>query len=79
MKIEIYSKVGCSYCEKAKNHFKRENYAYTEHDLLQEGVKDQLVARLPAGYALKQVPQIFVDDKHIGGYMDTVEWLLANR
>lgn len=78
MKIEIYSKDGCSYCVRAKNHFTGKGLPYTEYDLGQEGMKDTLQARLPEGYALRQVPQIFIDDAHIGGYMDMMEWLVAN-
>jgi Glutaredoxin and related proteins len=77
MKIEIYSKAGCSYCDRAKNHFASKGWAYTEHDLGVEGTKEKLQARLPEGYALRQVPQIFIDDVHIGGYMDVMEWLVT--
>lgn len=77
MKIEIYSKDGCSYCVRAKQHFASHGLSYTEHDLGVGGTKEALQARLPEGYALRQVPQIFIDDVHIGGYMDMVEWFLA--
>lgn len=77
MKIEIYSKEGCSYCVRAKQHFTAHGLSYSEHDLMVPGTKESLQARLPEGYALKQVPQIFIDDTHIGGYMDMVEWFLT--
>lgn len=77
MKIEIYSKDGCSYCVRAKQHFTSHGLPYTEHDLGVEGTKDMLQARLPEGYTLRQVPQIFIDGVHVGGYMDMVEWFLA--
>lgn len=77
MKIEIYSKEGCVYCVRAKQHFTSHGLSYTEHNLLEEGMKDKLQARLPEGYVLRQVPQIFIDDVHVGGYMDMVEWFLA--
>ena len=78
MKIEIYSKDGCSYCVRAKQHFTSLNRTYIEHDLGVEGTKELLQARLPEGYMLRQVPQIFIDDAHIGGYMDMMEWLVSN-
>lgn len=77
MKIEIYSKDGCSYCVRAKQHFASHGLTYTEIDLGVAGTKEALQARLPEGYALRQVPQIFIDDVHVGGYMDMVEWFLA--
>jgi glutaredoxin 3 len=77
MKIEIYSKDGCAYCVRAKNHFSSHGLEYVEHDLMAEGMKASLQDRLPEGYVLRQVPQIFIDDVHIGGYMEMVEWFLA--
>lgn len=74
MKIEIYSKNGCIYCSKAKQHFASKNMPYTEYDVMAEGVKDSLKTRLPEGFVLRQVPQIFIDDVHIGGYSDMMEW-----
>ena len=75
--IEIYTKFTCPYCVRAKQHFASHNLAYTEHDLGVAGSKELLQARLPEGYTLRQVPQIFIDDAHIGGYMDMTEWFLA--
>lgn len=76
MKIEIYGKDNCSYCTLAKQHFARHGLSYEYHDVTAEGVKDTLVARLPEGFPLKQVPQIFIDDQHVGGYLDATHWLL---
>lgn len=78
MKIEIYSKPGCSYCVQAKDHFKNHNLPYTEYVIEEgNGVKEQLAARLePEGVPLRQIPQIWVDDKYVGGYMAMVEWFL---
>lgn len=76
MKIEIYGKENCSYCGLAKQHFAKHNLAYTYYDVTTEGVKDALQGRMPEGVALRQVPQIFVDDAHIGGYIDMTQWLL---
>lgn len=76
MKIEIYGKEGCAYCDLAKKHFQTHNMAYSYIDITEGDNKANLQARLPEGFALKQVPQIFVDDVHVGGYLDTVHWLL---
>lgn len=76
MKIEIYGKDGCTYCTLAKQHFDRHGLTYTYYDVTAEGVKAELQARLPAGVVLKQVPQIFIDNEHVGGYIDMTHWLL---
>lgn len=76
MKIEIYGKEGCSYCTLAKNHFQNHGLAFSYIDITEGDNKANLQARLPEGFALKQVPQIFIDDEHIGGYIDMTHWLL---
>ena len=77
-KVEIYGKDGCTYCTLAKQHFTKYGMSFTYHDLAVEGKKDELTGRLPENFPLKQVPQIFINDKHVGGYMDLTKWFLAN-
>ena len=67
MKIEIYGKDGCHYCTLTKQHFERHGLAYDYIDVTADGVKAALQERLPTGVMLKQVPQIFIDNSHIGG------------
>ena len=35
-KVTIYSTPTCVYCKMAKEHFKKNNIAYTEHDVLSD-------------------------------------------
>lgn len=76
MKIEIYGKENCSYCTLAKKHFSEKGLPYTYYDVTTEGVKDSLQVRMPEGVTLKQVPQIFIDEAYVGGYIDMTHWLL---
>ena len=71
MKVEIYSKEsGCPYCVRAKNFFNDRGIEYKIYDL-EEDVKYLIEARNRAGdQNLRTVPQIFINDKHIGGYDD---------
>jgi len=69
-RIEIYSLEWCPYCQKAKNYFKSKGYSYREYDIGDQDVKAEMEAR--SGGA-KTVPQIFINDQHIGGYDDLMD------
>lgn len=75
MKIEIYSRPGCIYCTKAKDLLKRKGFVYTEYNI--DGVtvtKKSIEERIGDGTTkVNTIPQIFFDDKHIGGYVELVE------
>ncbi len=67
-KIEIYSTQICPYCVRAKELFKRKGVEYTEiqvdHD---DALRQAMMVR--AG-GRRSVPQIFINDQHIGGCDD---------
>ena len=65
MRIIIYTQNSCLYCQFAKDEFKKRDWEYTEYNLSDDENKVSLVERLPDA---KTVPQIWIDDKHIGGY-----------
>lgn len=67
MDILIYSKSNCPFCEKAKAWFKQHEFAYTEINLDDEERRMAFYQKLPNA---RSVPQIFIDDKHIGTYND---------
>lgn len=77
MKIEIYSKEGCGYCVRAKDHFKNHGLPFTEYKLGEDVTREDIQARVPEGIIVRQIPQIFIDGEYIGGYMDMTEWFLA--
>ena len=68
MSIVIYTANNCPYCEQAKNLFKRKNVAYKEYDVSNNPEQRQSLIKKSKG--LKTVPQIFIDELHIGGYDD---------
>lgn len=71
MSIVIWSKAGCGYCEKAKNLLNQRGLAFEERKI--DGVnwtREQLLEAVPHA---RTVPQIFIDDKLIGGYTELSE------
>ena len=67
MKVEIYSKSNCPFCDKARHWFDSHGYEYTEHKMDNEEERLAFYQRVPNA---RSVPQIFIDDKLIGSYDD---------
>jgi glutaredoxin 3 len=66
-KVVIYTKSYCPYCVRAKNLFNNKGVAFEE--IFMDGKPDEY-ERLKARTGMMTVPQIFIDDKLIGGYDD---------
>ena len=69
-KVEIYSKYNCSYCVMAMNFFDSKNISYDVYSADDPKIFKEMMDRNPQARTL---PQIFIDDKLIGGYTDLVE------
>lgn len=67
-KIEIYSTDYCPYCVKAKNLLDRKKVQYKEINVTNDD--DARVALVKKANGLRTVPQIFINDNHIGGCDD---------
>ena len=67
-KVEIYTKFGCSYCTRAKALLAGKGVAYEEYDVTMDMAKRQEMLGKSNGRTT--VPQIFIDDRHIGGSDD---------
>jgi len=66
-KIVIYTKNYCPYCDRAKNLLKAKKASYEEINVeLKEGFYEELKKKT----GMMTVPQIFINDKLIGGYTD---------
>jgi glutaredoxin 3 len=63
----MYTKSNCPYCVRAKSLLHQKAVPFEEINL--EG-KDQELQALQQKSGLKTVPQIFINDKLIGGYTD---------
>ena len=67
-KVKIYTKMFCGYCHRAKRLLDSKGVAYTEYDVTMDaGLRDEMRSRKPDA---RTVPQIFVDDRAIGGSDD---------
>ena len=66
-KIIIYSKDPCPYCVSAKNLLRRKGVEFTEIKITSDEIKSEMIAK--SGGRMT-VPQIFINEKHIGGCDD---------
>jgi glutaredoxin 3 len=67
-KIEIYSSERCPYCVKAKALLDRKGASYEEIDVTNDDDARRRLVEKANG--LRTVPQIFINDAHIGGCDD---------
>ena len=63
-KIEIYSKSYCPFCKRAKATLTGLGMAYEEYEITDS---DKLTTEMRERSGRKTVPQIFINDQHIGG------------
>ena len=73
MKVELYTKDQCIWCDRAKGLLKAHSIDFVEFDLSNN--EERLKFYENIGNNVKTVPQVFIDDKRIGGYQDLKEWL----
>lgn len=66
--IEVYTKIMCPYCSRAKALLDRKGAAFAEIDItMDRDLRAQMIQRANGRMT---VPQIFIDGKHIGGSDD---------
>lgn len=67
-KVEIYTKMFCGYCSRAKRLLDEKGVDYIEYDISMGGEKrKEMVERKPDA---RTVPQVFIDDRPVGGSDD---------
>lgn len=70
VKVEIYSTGLCPYCTRARMLLDKKGVSYTEYRIdEQRGLREEMIARSQR----TSVPQIFINDRHIGGFDDLAE------
>lgn len=68
MKAIVWSKNQCPFCDQAKNLLKSKGIEYEERNITSgTWTKEQLLEAVPTARTL---PQIFLDDKLIGGFTE---------
>jgi glutaredoxin 3 len=69
-KIEVYSTAVCPYCMAAKNLLKSKGLEWNEVLVDADPAQRDLMLQRSGGR--RTVPQIFINDQHVGGYDDLV-------
>lgn len=69
-KVEMYTTAICPYCVSAKNLLRSKGLEYTE--LRVDTDAEQRATMLQRSGGKRSVPQIFVNDIHVGGFDDLV-------
>ena len=65
-KITIYTGPMCNFCDAAKRLLTRNNAPYNEIDISSvAGAMDEMIIK---ANGKRTIPQIFFNDRHIGGY-----------
>lgn len=73
MKVEIYTKDNCIWCDRAKGLLNAHSINFTEFDLSDNDERQKFYKKI--GDNVKTVPQVYINDKRIGGYPHLKEWL----
>jgi glutaredoxin 3 len=64
-KVQIYTTQWCPYCHAAKSLLDHKGVAYEEVDAQDPETRMAMIQR---AHGRRTVPQIFVGDRHVGGY-----------
>ncbi len=67
MKAVVWSKYNCPFCDQAKALLKQKGIAFEERKIGDGFTKEDLLESVPNA---RTVPQIFLDDKLVGGYTE---------
>jgi glutaredoxin len=80
MKLTIYSKSGCPYCEKIKTISKyleeQRGFSVVVYNLDVDFNREQFYAEFGVGSTF---PQVVLDELHLGGCTDSVKYLQENN
>ena len=72
MKFTVYSKNGCPYCDKVKQVLQLASLDHVIYTLGDHFTKEQFYQEFGMGSTF---PQVIMDNKHLGGCVDTVKYL----
>ena len=76
-KITIYTGPVCNYCDAAKRLLRRNNLEFNEIDI--SSGPEVLNEMINKTNGKRTIPQIFFDNKHIGGYVEIRELEKNNK
>ena len=64
--VTVYMGPMCAYCDATKRLLNKKNIPFKEINIALE--EDKMEEMLKKSNGMKTIPQIFIEDKHIGGY-----------
>lgn len=70
VKVELYSTAMCPYCSRARHLLQKKGIEFIEYRVDKDYA---LRAEMEQRSHRTSVPQIFIDDRHIGGFDDLAE------
>ena len=66
--ILIYTGPSCNFCDAAKRLLERNKLKFSEIDVSSgENIRDEMIKK---SNGQRTIPQIFFDDRHVGGYTE---------
>jgi len=72
MKALVWSKYNCPFCDRAKALLTQKGIEYEERKIGDGYTREDLLEAVPTA---RTVPQIFLDDKLIGGFTELTQYL----
>lgn len=73
MKVKIYTKENCIWCDRAKGLLNAHSIDFDEVDLSNNIERLNFYKKI--GDNVKTVPQVYIDNNRIGGYPQLKAWL----
>lgn len=68
--ITMYSTAFCGYCQRARGLFERKGVSFNEIKVDEDAQARETMLKRSGGR--RTVPQIFIGERHVGGYDDLV-------
>jgi glutaredoxin 3 len=68
----IWSKYHCSHCDQAKDLLRSRGIAFEERKIGDGWTREELLEEIPTA---RSVPQIILNNKHIGGFTELRQYL----
>tara|TARA_Y100001937_G_scaffold127564_1_gene200192 strand:- start:1467 stop:1709 length:243 start_codon:yes stop_codon:yes gene_type:complete len=76
MNYVIYSKDGCTYCEKVKKVLQLTGSTFVVYNLGEDFTKEEFIAEFGEGATF---PQVSCNGKKLGGSIETIQFLKEKR
>lgn len=67
MKAIVWSKQNCTFCDQAKALLNQKGIAFEERQIGSGWTKEQLLEAVPTA---RTVPQIFLEEEYVGGFVE---------